>query len=264
MKSLYGCTALITGASAGIGTEFARQLAPDAQTLILVARRIERLEALRDELVSEYPELKVFPYALDLADEACTEDFLRWLKENNLRVDFLVNNAGLGDHGDFATSDWPRIKAMLDVNIGALTRLTHRLLPSLLECEEAAILNVSSIAGFLPLPQAAVYAATKAYVTSFSEALRAELRRTNVSVTTLCPGPVETEFGAVATRPDSNDRMTAPEILKVSREQVVSEALAAVENDRARVVPGLLIALLAAVACMMPMFLLRFLFNRRR
>src|SRR6202034_803008 len=116
------------------------------------------------------------------------------------RVSLLVNNAGVGDHGLFERSDWPRVKAMIDVNIESLTRLTHALLPDLVRAGRGAILNVSSIASLLPIPKMAVYAATKAYVTSFSEALRAELRGTGVSVTAVCPGPVDTEFFAVAER----------------------------------------------------------------
>ncbi|MEA3187597.1 MAG: uncharacterized protein QOD99_1427, partial [Chthoniobacter sp.] len=144
---------------------------------------------------------------------------------------------------------------MLDVNITALTKITHRLLPMLRTFQRAAILNVSSSAGYLPVPQMAVYAATKAYVTSFSEALRAELRGTGVSVTALCPGPVDTEFGAVASRPDS--QMRAPDFLKVPPADVVRAALRGVASDRARVVPGVLIALLMLLIAAIPIFVLR-------
>src|SRR3989442_872879 len=103
MKSLHGCTALITGASAGLGLELARQLAPVARTLILAARRLDRLNALKAELEGEQPNLRVVVYGLDLADAAKVDEFFRWLDGNHLRVNFLVNNAGLGDHGTFAT-----------------------------------------------------------------------------------------------------------------------------------------------------------------
>ncbi len=254
---------MITGASAGIGKELARQLAPDAHALVLVARRLDRLDSLQADLLREHPSLNVFTYGLDLADETATNDFLKWLHENNLRVNFLINNAGLGDRGEFMTSDWVKVKAMLDVNITALTKLTHHLLPTLRSFQEAAILNVSSIASFVPIPNMAVYAATKAYVTSFSEALRAELRGTGVSVTTLCPGPVDTEFGSVAAR-DSGGDMAAPEFFKVPVGQVAHEALRAVAHDRARVVPGLLVAVVMAITCAMPLFLIRFFISRRR
>ena len=254
---------MITGASAGIGKELACQLAPDAHALVLVARRIERIDALKADLLREHPKLSVFTYGLDLADESATDDFLRWLNENNLRVNLLINNAGLGDHGEFEKADWAKTRRMLDVNITALTKLTHHLLPMLRSFEHAAILNVSSIASFVPIPDMAVYAATKAYVTSFSESLRAELRGTGVSVTALCPGPVETEFGKVAKR-DSGGDVVAPEFFKVPVEQVAHEALRAVAHDRARVVPGLLIAVVMAIACAVPVCVIRIFISRRR
>ena len=160
MNFFRGCTALITGASAGIGEEIAWQLAPHAHALILVARRLERLEALKAQLEGTYPSLNVFIYGLDLRDDEATDLFLSWLEENNLRVNFLINNAGHGDYGDFASGDWARIESMIDLNITALTRITHRLLPTLKSFETSSILNVSSIAGFTPIPQIAVYAAT--------------------------------------------------------------------------------------------------------
>ncbi len=198
MTFFQGCTALITGASSGLGQEFARQLAPQARALVLVARRMDRLEELKAGLARSHPELNIYCYALDLSDGAAIDRFTRWLADEGVNINFLVNNAGLGDHGPFESSAWPKVQAMLDVNIAALTKLTHSLLPVLRAFEHSAILNVSSTASYLPIPQLAVYAATKAYVSSFSEALRAELRGTGVSVTALCPGPVDTEFSEVA------------------------------------------------------------------
>ncbi|MGH8046547.1 MAG: SDR family NAD(P)-dependent oxidoreductase, partial [Chthoniobacterales bacterium] len=131
MKFFEGCTALITGASSGLGAEFARQLAPHAQSLVLVARRNDRLEALRAELTEKFPQLSVFIYAADLSNEGARIAFVNWLSEQGIAIDFLVNNAGLGDHGAFESSEWDRVRAMLDVNISALTQLTHLLLPSL-------------------------------------------------------------------------------------------------------------------------------------
>jgi len=144
------------------------------------------------------------------------------------------------------------------VNIFALTRLTHALLPVLRTFETAAILNVSSCVGFMPVPQLAVYAATKAYVNSFSEALRAELRGTGVSVTTLCPGPVDTEFGEVASGGRSNSGLDAPEFFKVPVERVVHEALLGVERDRARIIPGWAIFLGVGLLTLLPFALVRF------
>ena len=257
MKFFHGCTALITGASSGLGVEFARQLAPHAHALILTARRLDRLEILKAELCRSNPNLNVYCYGLDLADGKGLERFTRWLPDQGIRVNFLINNAGLGDHGLFEEAEWPKVKAILDVNITALTRLTHALLPVLRSFDDAAILNVSSSASFVPVPQLAVYAATKAYVTSFSEALRAELRGTGVSVTALCPGPVDTEFGEVADRGHAGDGMSAPEFLKIPAERVVREALMGVERDRARVIPGWAVFLVMSLVFLAPFALIR-------
>ena len=203
-----GCTVLVTGASAGIGREFARQLAPVVGSMILVARRADRLEALELELKVINPALEIFYRALDLRNHDDLGKFCDWLEESGLTVDILINNAGLGDRGRFIDSDWDKINSMLRVNIEALTYLTYRILPSMRKSGCGAILNVSSVAGFLPVPSLAVYAASKAYVTSFSEALRAELRSSNISVTVLCPGQVPTEFDSVAARPGVERRVS--------------------------------------------------------
>lgn len=255
MNSLHGCTALITGASSGIGAEMARQLAPHARRLVLVARRRERLDVLKGELARSG--LEIACHAADLADGASVEKLLAEIAADGGRIDFLINNAGLGDHGLFEASDWKKVQAMLDVNIKALTRLTHALLPDIIRSGRGAILNVSSIAAYLPMPNMAVYAASKAYVNSFTEALRAELRSTGVIVTALCPGPVETEFGGIARREGEIDAAPAPEIFKLPVERVVREGLMAVAADRARVVPGWLLAALMFVTALVPMFILR-------
>ncbi len=210
------------------------------------------------------PGLTIACHAVDLSNAEQTEAFLRDLVTTGERVDFLVNNAGLGDHGLFEKSDWERVRMMLEVNIRALTRLTHALLPGLVRSGRGAVLNVSSIAGYVPVPEMAVYAATKAYVTSFTEALRAEVRGTGVTVTAVCPGPVNTEFGEVAQRAGEPDTMRAPAILKVSAARVVHAALNAVERQRARVVPGPLLGVLMFVASLMPIFILRHFLSAKR
>src|SRR2546430_8312698 len=180
------CNTLITGASAGIGREFARQLAARPRTLVLIARREQRLNDLRDELRSRNAQLNVHVRVVDLCDKAQIDELVRWLEQNKIEIDFLINNAGLGDYGPVATSDPKRNDEMLQVNIVALTTLTRALLPQMISRKRGAILNVSSSAGFLPIPEFNVYAATKAYVTSFSESLRAEVRRSGITVTALC------------------------------------------------------------------------------
>jgi uncharacterized protein len=254
--TLDGCSALITGASAGIGGEFARQLAMRAQSLVLIARREERLSELREELQNCNAQLNVHVRAVDLCDKSQIDDLIAWLERDKINIDCLINNAGLGDYGPFSTSDPERNDRILQVNIAALTLLTRRLLPQMIARKRGAILNVSSSAGFLPIPGMAVYGASKAYVNSLSEALRAELRGTGVTVTALCPGPVHTEFGDVAKRPGGQPER-GPEFVYVSLEKTVRDALAAVEADRPRVIPGLAMKLGMFLVRITPMSILR-------
>jgi len=251
-----GCSALITGASAGIGREFAKKLAGRARSIVLVARRRERLEQLRNQLTKGNPNLNVRVYDVDLADKEQVNALIDSLAREKIEIDLLINNAGLGDLGPFATSDPERINEIIQVNMSALTPLTRKLLPPMIARKRGAILNVSSSAGFLPIPGFAVYAATKAYVTSFSEALRSELRGTGVSVCALCPGPVHTEFNDVAQRPsEAGDR--SPSFVYVPVEQVVRDALAAVKADRPLVIPGFLMKVGMFLVRMTPMSILR-------
>lgn len=264
MRFFEGCTALITGASAGLGTEFARQLAPVASTLVLVARRTDRLDALKHELEQRHPSVSVRVYGADLANPTQISNLVRWLEGEKIRVNFLINNAGLGDKGPFATADWARVRSVLEVNVAALTQLTYLLLPALREGGRGAVLNVSSIAGLIPVPYMAVYGATKAYVNSFSEALRIELRDTGVTVTALLPGPAETEFADVARRRDDNPAWSAPHGLTVPVDEVVRAGLLAVARDRARVIPGWKVALFMGLAAALPLCVLRAVLQHRR
>jgi short-subunit dehydrogenase len=253
---LEGCSALITGASAGIGREFARQLAGRGRSLILVARREQKLNELREDLKQQDPNLAVHICKTDLANLTQLKELVAWLEREKIDVDLLINNAGLGDLGPFATSDPIRNEQMTLVNVVALTSLTRHLLPQMIARKRGGILNVSSSAGFLPIPNFAVYAATKAYVTSFSEALRAELHGTGVSVCALCPGPVHTEFLEVAKRP-GGWRESGPEFVHIGVEQVVRDALAALEASRPLVIPGIAMKLGMFLVRMTPMSILR-------
>lgn len=253
---LDGCTALITGASAGIGREFARQLASRARTIVLVARREQRLGELRDELKNRNAQLNVQTRVVDLCDKTQINGLIGWLDQNKIEIDFLINNAGVGDYGSVATSPTHRNDEMLQVNIVALTTLTRALIPQMISRRRGAILNVSSSAGFLPIPGMAVYAATKSYVNSLTESLRAELRGTGVSATALCPGPVHTEFGDVAKRPGGKPE-TGPEFIYVSAEQTVRDALAAVEADKPLVIPGAFMKLGIFLARITPLPVMR-------
>jgi short-subunit dehydrogenase len=255
---LDGCSALVTGASAGIGREFARQLAARANSIVLVARRRDRLEELQTELLEQNPKLTVHIQAVDLADNEQLHQLLEFPERSGIGIDLLINNAGLGDIGPFATSDPDRIQEMLRVNISALTSLTRRVIPGMLRQRRGAVLNVSSSAGFMPIPGFAVYAATKAYVTSFSEALRAELRGTGVNVCALCPGPVHTEFTQVAQRAGQQSQ-TGPKFIYVTATDVARAGLKAVEQGRPLVIPGLFMNLAMVIVRLMPMALLRLL-----
>jgi uncharacterized protein len=253
---LDGCNALITGASAGIGREFARQLADRARLIVLVARRLDRLEELRTELLQRNPALTVHIQAIDLADSEQLSQLLEFPEKQGIEIDLLINNAGLGDIGPFATSDSKRIEEMLRVNTLALSCLSRRVLPGMLRQKRGTILNVSSSAGFMPIPTFAVYAATKAYVTSFSEALRAELRGTGVNVCALCPGPVHTEFSQVAQRA-GHEPEKGPKIIYVTAENVARAGLRAVEHDRPLVIPGLAMKVGMAIVRIMPLAIVR-------
>jgi len=253
---IEGSSALITGASAGLGSEFARQLAGRAGSLILVARRRERLEELRDELTKANPNLTVHIRETDLSDDRAVIELFDSLEREKIAVDLLINNAGLGDLGLFATIELQRVKEMLAVNVTALTLLTRLMLPGMIARKHGAILNVSSTAGFLPIAGFAVYAATKAYVTSFSEAIRAELRGTGVIVSSLCPGPVYTEFTEVAARPGAK-RDRTPEFVHVSAEEVARTGLAAVESNKPLVIPGFVMKAGMFLVRLMPLWILR-------
>lgn len=184
--------ALITGASAGLGVEFARQLSERGHRLVLVARRKERLAALAKELG------KARAVAIDLSQASATAKLMADLDKNGESVDLLVNNAGFGLIGKFAALDAERERQIIDLNVGTLTELSRAIAPQMIKRKSGGILNVASTAAFQPGPKMAVYFATKAFVLSLSEALHEELKPHGVSVTCLCPGPTRTEFGDVA------------------------------------------------------------------
>jgi short-subunit dehydrogenase len=254
---LTGCSALITGASAGIGREFARQLAGRAGSLVLVARRVERMQELRDELTKKDPNLNVHCRAIDLSQPNDVEELCAWLNREGIAIDFLINNAGLGDRGSFATSEPERIREMLAVNIVALTTLTRALLPAMIEKKRGAILNVSSSAGFLPMRKLAVYAASKAYVTSFSDGIRAEVRKQGIVVSALCPGPVDTEFASVARRSIAKQPYPSPSFMHMPVEDVVRAALIAIERNKPLVIPGIVMKIAMLLVRLTPMPILR-------
>ena len=254
---LTGCCALITGASAGIGREFAQQLAGRAASLVLVARRLDRLEELRAELTRKDPNLNVHCRAVDLSQPSEVEGLFAWLTQERITIDFLINNAGLGDRGTFATAEPQRVHQQLTVNIVALTMLTRALLPGMIAKKHGAILNVSSSAGFLSIRKMAVYAASKAYVTSFSDGIRGEVRKQGVVVSALCPGPVDTEFSSVARRSMGKPPFPSPSMMHLPVEAVVRAGLAAIERNKPLVIPGVVMKIAMLLVRLTPMAILR-------
>jgi hypothetical protein len=257
-----GKRALVTGASAGLGEEFALQLAAMGAThLVLTARRADRLEDVKSRILAIHPADQVETISADLATQDGVTGLIAELGQRGFSPDILVNNAGFGDLGTFETSDPAKIEAMLAVNITALTRLTRWALPGMLAKKAGWICNVGSTAGLIPLPTFAVYAATKAYVNSFSEALRIELHGSGVRVIALCPGPVATEFGQVASRENSQRKFAPPAFLCVSKTDVVSQTLTALATGQGRIIPGLMVRFPMLLAESTPRWILRLVFN---
>ena len=186
-------TALITGASSGIGKEFARLHAKNGDDVILVARRKQVLEELKSELETNFG-ITVKVMAKDLSDLTTPQEIYNELKAEKVEVEYLINNAGFGGHGNFHERPLEKDLAMINVNVTSLMLLTKLILPDMVKRNSGRIMNVSSTASFVPGPLQAVYYATKAFVTSFSEAISEELSETNITVTALCPGPIDTEF----------------------------------------------------------------------
>jgi uncharacterized protein len=200
LQSIFSAnrTALVTGASAGIGLELTRALASKLDSLIIVARRRDRLERLAQELQTQYPALQVTIEAADLSDPEAVQGLLSRLEARRLQVDVLVNNAGLGEFQLFERSEWNRIHQILQVNIVAMLRLSHHFLPAMIHRGHGAILNIGSGAGYAAMPNAAAYTASKHFVRAFTESLRAQVAGTGIIVSEAAPGPVDSEFSQIA------------------------------------------------------------------
>jgi short-subunit dehydrogenase len=229
-------TALITGASSGIGAEFARQLAQGGYSLILIARRIDRLQNLAQDLQNRY-KVGVETIISDLSDDDDIQRLSQSIQEN-YTIDMLVNNAGFGLHGSFVELDSSRHVDMVHVHVLASICLAHAALPGMISRGHGAIINVSSLAGLLPVRNVA-YGASKAYLITFSETLQRELRGTGVKIQALCPGFTYTEFH------DNREltgfkRSAIPKPLWSSTDQVVRESLKALQRGKTICVPGLI------------------------
>lgn len=233
MPERSGLTALITGASAGLGRDFARLFASDGHDVVLVARRRDRLDELAAELAQAHG-IKAHVLPTDLGNPSAPEAIADHLQAHGIEIEFLVNNAGFGSSGAFAELDTRRELEMITVNISALTHLTRLLLPAMLARGHGRILNLGSTAGFQAGPFMATYYATKAYVNHFSEALAHELTGTGVTVTVSCPGATSTEFGAIA----GNDKSQLFAGGAATSEEVAREAYQAMMKGKRMIVHG--------------------------
>lgn len=226
--------ALVTGASSGIGLELARLHARRGGDLILVARRLDRLESLAADVERAHGATSTC-IQLDLSESDAPARLHADIRRRAIRVDYLVNNAGFGAIGRFDELDWASQAAMIQVNVTSLAALTHLFLGDMLARASGRILNVASVAGFVPGPFQAMYYATKAFVVSFSEALDAELRATGVTVTALCPGMTDTEFfeaaGMEGSRATAFARQSAADVARIGYDGML--------RGKRVVVPGL-------------------------
>jgi short-subunit dehydrogenase len=230
-------TALITGASAGIGEAIARELAGRGHGVTLVARREDRLRTLAGELSDRFG-VRAEALSADLGDKAAREDLSRRISELGLDVEILVNNAGFGGGEDFAKTDRDRLVSMVELNCLALLDLQALYLPQMVERGRGSVINIASTAAFQPLPGAATYAATKAFVLSLSEAVHQELKGTGVTLTAICPGPVKTEFPEAAGLHGAEDQV--PGILWMDPGSVAKQAVDAADDGKRAIIPGLL------------------------
>jgi uncharacterized protein len=242
-----GTTAIVTGASSGLGAEFARTLASRGANLVLIARRKDRLIELADELASVHG-VTVHPLALDLAGLGAVDVVTAFVRERGLTVDSLVNNAGFGMHGRVVEADAARIDEQIRLNVGALVGLTRAFLPDLTASGRGILVNVASTAAFQPVPFMAAYGATKAFVLSFTEAVAFETRESALRVTALCPGPTRTEFFQVVGTEEARVRDYQ------TPEHVVATAMRALDARRTSpsVVSGRRNAATAVMARIMP------------
>jgi hypothetical protein len=230
-------TAVVTGASSGIGREIARQLAQRGHGLTLVARREERLRLLAEEVTGAYG-IRVEVVTADLTDQAARERITTQVTARGLVPHVLVNAAGLSTVGAVHANEPAAELAMIRTDVEALAHLCGLCLPGMVERRAGAVLNVASTAAFQPLPGQAGYAASKAFVVSYSQAVRAELKGTGVTVTVLCPGPVDTEFAETAGFDSAEAEAALPRFMWVSAEAVAEAGVEALDRGRAVVIPG--------------------------
>ncbi len=235
-------TALVTGASSGLGYDFCHLLAGEGYDLVVVARREDRLKELADSIKEKYGRM-VNIFAMDLSVDNAAKKLYQSINERDLKINMLINNAGVGRYGIFHEMDGHENEDMIKLNILSLTSLTRLFVNDMVKAGNGRVLNVASLAAFQPAgPKFAVYFASKAYVLSFTRSLRIELKNTGVTVTALCPGPTKTEFG-------EDDQVQSTRLFNLlpgtSSQQVVEAGYKALMKNKATVVPGILNKFLA-------------------
>ncbi|GAA1392273.1 SDR family oxidoreductase [Luteococcus peritonei] len=237
-------TALVTGASGGLGQAFCDHLAAQGHDIVLVSRRVDKLEQIAGSLRDRFG-VEATVLACDLSEESARDELFEQVRSRGLTVDVLVNNAGFGTLGEFSEAEVARLNDEIGLNCAAVAHLSRLFLPGMLARDKGDIINVASTAAFQPIPTMAVYAATKAFVLSFSQALWQETRRTGVRVIALCPGPTQTDFFAVAGDDAAMTRRRSPQ-------QVVDSCFTALDRRLPSVTDGAFNALQAQFARVMP------------
>ena len=253
--------ALITGASAGIGKEFANQLAKQQWNLILIARRKESLKLLSQELTNEY-NVETHYLSSDLSDPTQPSRIFEFCQSKDIHISMLINNAGYGLPGDFDNNSWQAHQHFLEVMLTSVVHLTHLFYPAMKEQKMGRIINVASLAGFVP-PSAGhtLYGATKSFLIKFSHSLHEEAKDTGVHVTALCPGFTYTEFHDVNGTRSMVSQL--PKIMWMKCEDVVKQGLIAVEKNQAVKINGKINRILAALSSAMPDWLMRSLLHSK-
>ena len=248
-------TCLITGASSGIGVDLARELAKRGHGVTLVARREGPLRELADELAKAH-DIRAEVATADLSDQSARDQLVADVQKRGLSVDVLVNNAGFSTMGPVHKSDPGKEVSMVRTDVEAVVHLCSAFLPGMVERGSGAVLNVASTAAFQPLPGQAGYGGSKAFVLAYSHAIAQEVRSHGVTVTVLCPGPVETGFAGAMGLSDEEASASLPKVMWLSAAQVAAQAIEGVEKGRTVVIPGMPNRIGARLAWLMPRRLL--------
>lgn len=257
--SINSRTALITGASAGIGAAFARHLASEGYALLLVARRLDRLKELANELTAQHG-VRCDVFAADLNDPAAPEEIVAFAQSQGIAIDVLINNAGLSGKTAFADTPWPKLAAEIQLMVTALTELCHRVLPGMQERRWGRIVNLSSLAAFSPPGASLLYTGIKSYVLNISQSLDMELKPQGIHVTALCPGFTRSEFHDTMGTRDAANKL--PAMLWQEADDVVREGWQAVMKGKPVCVPGVINKVVASSVRPLPVGLQYHLGNR--